>query len=890
MGWMQKLNEVYDTMIEVVPEAGSNEAVLIPVGFIQKQVKYLVTLRPDGTFSDAREMTEDEMTCIVPSTPQAEARTGDNGTPFPLAEQLKYLACDGADNPRLVKYLHQLKDWCDQPDAPDCLRTLYCYLEKKTLLQDLCSVSGLKVKYHKDEAKKDAGGADAKVFVCFAVQSLYDSETRLWMREDVRKSWSSYIARAPEDDTALCYATGEQRKPLDNHPKVQGNAKLISAKDAGYPFQYKGRFAEDKSAATVSAYASIRAHNALKWLLGKQGFHLYGLNIVAWNVRSGSLPVPLKEDDSWVQEPNPPDTFEEYALALKEATAGRGEKLKYFQKLIGSCEDTSEDIASTVILGMEAATDGRMSINYYQEMEGNVYAQNLENWYKTCCWEYFHKDGSRMISTPTPLMIARAVMGADSVQRAIRDVQCKKSDAKQMKDLFKRLLCCIVDGAPLPKNASISAIHRAEFPLSFKTSSGSWQRRAWEDCVRTTCALIRRVRFDDGTPLEELPQNRLNVTCRNRDYLYGRLLAVADVLEQRTNENNGLPTNAIRIMQFFVQRPAEAWKQLHLKLIPYLKKLGESEKSAEYYQRLIGQIEQLFAAEDVDRVEKISLEEDFLLGLYAQTRELYTKAEERMPSAEPVLEYRPSCNRSELFGCLLAVADCAEWTAESEEKEDKTISRHDGKTLALRYMTKFASRPAETWEQIHGHLIPYLEKLGIKNSQIYLSQLHHLECCFQIKDRLSNIPLDRMFLHGYYCMRQCIKTKKAKLVVPEYPQKQTVMSRERAYAALLAIENRIERTVLDAEKSEDENRSSNAIRFMNRFPEKPASMWGYLEERMLPYERKLHHIYPGSAKKRRDQLNQLKEQIEENHWNTDEPLQAGWLYFYYIHYYCREGE
>ena len=890
MGWMQKLNEVYDTMIEVAPEAGSNEAILIPVGFIQKQVKYLITLKPDGTFSDAREMTEDEMTCIIPSTPQAEARTGDNGTPFPLAEQLKYLACDGADNPRLVKYLQQLKDWCDQPDAPDCLRTLCCYLEKKTLLQDLCSVSGLKVKYHKDEAKKDAGGADAKVFVCFAVQSLYDSETRLWMREDVRKSWSSYIARAPEDDTALCYVTGEQRKPLENHPKVQGNAKLISAKDAGYPFQYKGRFVEDKSAATVSAYASIRAHNALKWLLEKQGFRRYGLNIVAWNVRNGSLPVPLEEDDSWVQEPNPPDTFEEYALALKEAAAGRGEKLKNFQKLIGSCEDTAEDIASTVILGMEAATDGRMSINYYQEIEGNTYARNLENWYKTCCWEYFHKDGSQGIDTPTPLAIARAVMGADSVQRAIRDVQCKKSDSKQMKDLFKRLLCCIVDGASLPQNASISAIHRAEFPLSFKTSSGSWQRRAWEDCVRTTCALIRRVRFDDETPLEELPQNRLDVTCRNRDYLYGRLLAVADVLEQRANENNGLPTNAIRMMQFFVQRPAEAWKQLHLKLIPYLEKLGKKDNGASYYLKLFGQIEQQFSVEEKDRTRNDSLGEDFLLGLYAQTRELYAKEGELVTPAKPVLEYSPSRDRSELFGCLLAVADCAEWMAESEKKENRMISRHDGKTLALRYMTKFASRPAETWEQIHRHLIPYLEKLGIKHSAFYLLQLHQLECCFEPEERLSNMPMSSMFLHGYYCMRQCIKTKKAKLVMPEYPQKQTVMSRERAYAALLAIENQIERIVLNAEKSEDENRSSNAIRFMNRFPEKPASMWAYLEERMLPYARKLHRINLKSAKTCRDQLNQLKEQIEENHWNTDAPLKAGWLYFYYVHYYCKEGD
>lgn len=284
------------------------------------------------------------------------------------------------------------------------------------------------------------------------------------------------------------------------------------------------------------------------------------------------------------------------------------------------------------------------------------------------------------------------------------------------------------------------------------------------------------------------------------------------------------------------------------------------------------------------------MDENFLLGFYAQNRELYAKAEEKMPLAEPVLTYRPSCDRSELFGCLLAVADCAEWMAESEEKENGMISRHDGKTLALRYMTKFASRPAETWEQIHKHLIPYLEKLGIKHSAFYLSQLHRLECCFEPEERLSNMPLSSMFLHGYYCMRQCIKTKDAKLVVLEYPQTQTAMSRERAYAALLAMENRIERTVLDAEKSEDENRSSNAIRFMNRFPEKPASMWAYLEERMLPYARKLHRINLKSAKTCRDQLNQLKEQIEENHWNTDEPLQAGWLYFYYVHYYCREGE
>lgn len=911
MGWMQKLNEVYDTMITEPPKEGGNEPVLLSVEFFKKPVKYLVTLKPDGTFSSARELTKEEQNCIIPTTPEAETRTGANGMPYPLADQLKYFVCDGADNPLLAKYLEQLEDWCGQPDAPDCLRILYGYLKKRTLLQDMRSVSGLKVKYHKDETEKDGKGADAGAMVCFAVTGIDgdDKESRLWLREDVRRSWSEYAARDTEGETALCYVTGEQKKLLDSHPKILGNAKLISSKDTGYPFQYKGRFSEDGSAATVSAYASIRARNALIWLMEKQGFRRYGLIIVAWNVQGGSLPVLEEENDGWEEEQTLPDTFELYAAALKEAAEGHGEKLKHFQKQLGTCREKRERAAATVILGMEAATDGRMSVNYYQEMDGNSYVQNLEEWYNTCCWEYYsYKNGQRFISTPTPLMIANAVMGADSVKRAKQDVRCKKSDAKKMKNLYKRLLCCIVDRAALPKNVLSSAVYRAEFPLSFQTDSGSWQRTGWDECVRTTCALIRRARFDDkkaqlgkkmqlddatgGLLPDGLPQNRLDAACYDRDYLYGRLFAVADVLERRADKDSGLPTNAIRMMQFFVQRPAEGWKQLHLKLIPYFNKL---EGNASYYQYIIGLIEQRFLPENLQ--DNASLGENFLLGLFAQTRELYMDAKNQVSPAEAILEYRPSNDRSELFGCLLAAADHIELRGTARETGDgKKGSEHEGNTLALRYMAKFASRPAETWVQIHGHLLPYLENLGVKGSEWYLVNLHKLECCFGIHGRMDNLPLSRLFLHGYYCMRQCLRTKDAKLIVTPCPQK-TGNSREQIYAKLLAIENRIERTVLDSEKTEDENRVSNAVRFMRVFPEKPQSIWEYLKERMVPYDKKLRHPHRAEdiwhirlAKKLANNISELEQQLNASQWNTDEPLNPEWLHFYYVNYYCKEKE
>ena len=167
MGWIQELNKVYDTMMQL-PE--TERQGLIPVGFTQKSIKYLVALHPDGTFSAAYDLSgkkeKNGLVYMIPTTPEAEARTGSKGKPFPLADKLKYLAYDGVENPRLNQYLSQLNDWCEQPDAPEVLKTLYSYLEKKTLLQDMRSF-GLSVQYNKDDAKKDADGKDADTFVHF---------------------------------------------------------------------------------------------------------------------------------------------------------------------------------------------------------------------------------------------------------------------------------------------------------------------------------------------------------------------------------------------------------------------------------------------------------------------------------------------------------------------------------------------------------------------------------------------------------------------------------------------------------------------------------------------------------------------------------------------------
>ena len=76
-------------------------------------------------------------------------------------------------------------------------------------------------------------------------------------------------------------------------------------------------------------------------------------------------------------------------------------------------------------------------------------------------------------------------------------------------------------------------------------------------------------------------------------------------------------------------------------------------------------------------------------------------------------------------------------------------------------------------------------------------------------------------------------------------------------------------------------RTSNAIRFMNKFAAAPASTWRYLEERMQPYLKKLRSVRNGWAQNIEARVNALSNAIRENGWDNDEALAFGWLHEYY---------
>ena len=114
----------------------------------------------------------------------------------------------------------------------------------------------------------------------------------------------------------------------------------------------------------------------------------------------------------------------------------------------------------------------------------------------------------------------------------------------------------------------------------------------------------------------------------SRDYLYGRLLAIADRIEEHAiyimGENRD--STSARLMQRFADRPYQTWLTIELSLTPYLSRLRTMEKEKGFFikmSKLMDEVMSAFQVNDYKSNERLSGE--FLLGFHCQRRALWQK-------------------------------------------------------------------------------------------------------------------------------------------------------------------------------------------------------------------------------------------------------------------------
>ncbi|SFE69701.1 CRISPR-associated protein Csd1 [Paenibacillus algorifonticola] len=634
MSWLANLSKTYDNHTDYIGKIemkkNGREYSLIPISHTTQSAHIEVILNGKGEFKRAVTIQKEDSSTIIPCTEAAASRTS-APVPYPLFDKLMYVAGDYTRYVGEVKgtpyadYMEQLRTWCKSPFAHQKVESIYQYLKKGTLIEDLIeegvlctdtqgklldkwiSEEGIESK-EKPEIFKVIVSEQSSAFVRFAVEIPEDTESRVWRDREVQQSFIQfYDMQLTETD--LCYVTGGRLPYADKHASKIRNSgdktKLISANDTS-GFTFRGRFRTSRDAASVSYAVSQKAHNALKWLIDRQAYYLDGKVFLVWGVDRLDVPDPGG------------DLFPHLKKAKAKRRVGNAAHKEYaneVRKALSGYRYNNEHKSNVVIMILDAATPGRLSIVYYRDMNRELFMDKLQRWHESCFWQHQYKldeEQKKYIAftgAPATRDIAFAVYGPNAKEKVV-------------KGLLERMLPCIVDERPIPLDIVRSAISRASNPIGMDM----WE---WEKTFSIACALVNKTYQKEGF------QVSLNKDFDDRSYLFGRLLAIADVLEnselERERKASGKEskraTNAIRYMNAFSQRPERTWKIIQSSIQPYFEKMGGNSYR---FHRLFDEVSSKMKPEQYTNVPLSGL---YLLGFYSQRHDLYTSKKSKSDGA-----------------------------------------------------------------------------------------------------------------------------------------------------------------------------------------------------------------------------------------------------------------
>lgn len=593
MAWLKTLAETYDVYSQLAGAEKNDQAVLLPISHSTFNAQIEVAIDEEGNFRNAGKLEKGgDVVTVIPVTEDSAARSS-GIAPHPLCDKLCYIAGDytqytGEDKESCFEiYMKQLREWVRSDETHPMVRAVCEYLEKGTLIRDLVASGVLEL----DENGRltDKGKLQGLGQTGANVRFIVNGSCRpqeVWQNRELYNKYSAFYQKKTGAER-LCYASGKVQACSDKHPSKIRNtgdkAKLISGNDES-GFTYRGRFASKEEAVSVGYDTSQKAHNALRWLLQKQGYKQDESAIVFWMVnRQQELPDAMEDSVNSYLKLEDFDLDFDNIDAYEASGEERHDTGKYFagqfnRAVNGYAEKIKADDRVAVI-ALDAATTGRLSVVYYDEMGGRQYVDAILSWQQHCSWRRTIKvdKAEKTIkitceSTPSPREIALAAYGVQ------RDKEWLEADGRLLKNTVKRLLPCITQkGVRIPEDIVRAAVQRASMPQTM--SYYVWKN----DVLYVACAMIRyKYEKEDMTLEHFLEENR-----NDRNILFGRLLAVYDYKEQRAMFEYGedgkvkeqRPTNARRYWNAFSRRPAATARTIEESLKAYEKKLKDYERA-----------------------------------------------------------------------------------------------------------------------------------------------------------------------------------------------------------------------------------------------------------------------------------------------------------------------
>lgn len=640
MSWMERLYQTYEAASHI-----HDEVLLWPVSHVVKNAHIEVVIDDAGKFLKGRSriLEGDESPTLIPATESSAGRAGAKIAPHPLAEELGYCAGDlpKMKEEKFEAFMQQLSNWVEFDKANVKLQAIHSYLSRRCFWKDLSNEHEFPIRW-KNRSGQSSKIEPEKTFVRWKVEQKGVTGGATWDDSSLIESWQGFDFYK-NSVKGFCFVRGEEERISANHPRFIRHAgdgsKLVSSNDSN-GFTYRGRLLEPNQVVEVSFDVTQKAHSALRWLINRQGYRVKDKDkgdrvYISWAVSCKPIPSPietswdLSADNLTYQEDGEQDLEHHH---IDHTTNLGAVFANQINKIIAGYSAKLEPTDDIVVMGIDSATPGRMSVIYYRELIARDYLERLSRWHNQFAWYQRHKQEQSSngkaksksktiwpISSPAPRLIAEAAYGA-TLNDALK------------KSVLERIMPCIIDAAPFPKDLVDSAVRRVSNRVGYP-SDESWR---WEQDLGIVCALYRGYHQRHPKPQYRKEYSMsLEENNRSRDYLYGRLLAIAERIEEiaLNVSGEGRSTTAARMMQRFADRPYSTWRNLELALQPYMQRLQVARQPFLNKRKDdMDSVLSAFASEDFTSDRPLSGE--FLLAYHCQRLQLRNRTESNDPNKE----------------------------------------------------------------------------------------------------------------------------------------------------------------------------------------------------------------------------------------------------------------
>lgn len=576
-----------------------------------------VSLTKNSDLVNAEFVPQDQV-IVFPVTEESAGRTSSN-CPHPLVDKMSYIIPKGEK--QNIIYHEGLDDWYNNTTdkyAREYLSIIRKYLESNNLFKDILSKlfgdsyyrigdgkDADKIFYDEDGKEKNFKWRDC--FLTFSVIAFEDqTNVNVTNSKKIHEAYIRYIDSL-EYPKALCNISGKFERVCQKHRGLLGNAKLVSV--SSNKETYYGRFKDRNDIITIGYPTSEKIHLMLKYLRENSNTcrQLSGNQFIV-NWLSNDL---LSEDKLDLSIENPFNSFF-YEEKIKKQPIVSKRNFNLSQAFVtGQLKfDPNQDYYVAII---DKASNGRISLKYFNNLKLSKLMENLLNWEKQYYWYRWNKENeTRESFTPSIYNILNVAYGVE------REGRIELGNDKFKKDQMSKMIISLIEGRSLPQNIINSIFINSKGRLRYKKQFNNVLTIALAICKSLT---------------KEEYNDMLKQEVTNRSYLFGRLLAIYEMIESATYSlgEQDRVTNAEKYWTAYIQNPKTTMLVLERNTNSYKNKLQSNPTKrglAIKYDREKNIICSLLDQHYFGTVEENkALSADFLYGYYAEKNYLFSRNE-----------------------------------------------------------------------------------------------------------------------------------------------------------------------------------------------------------------------------------------------------------------------